>query len=66
VGSVTTIPAYAKYLLAAAAAADFAGIYFGMVYPRVGWLCIGVAGVINAFSAYLGWGALTPPTTSST
>ena len=57
--SSPSTPPVAKYLLAGAAAADFAGIYFGMVYPHLGWACIGIAGIINAFAAYLGWAVST-------
>ena len=56
-------PNYAKYLLGAAAALSFAAIYFGQVYPNLGWDLIGVVGCINAFAAYLGWG--TVPTTTA-
>lgn len=51
-----TTPSYAKYLLAVAAALSAAAIYFGPMYPTYGYFLIGVVGIINAFSAFLGWG----------
>ena len=50
------VPTWAKYLLAANAGIDFAAVYFGQVYPRVGWVLIGVNGIINTVGVYLGWG----------
>jgi len=53
-------PAYAKILLALAAALAFASIYFGMAYPQVGFVLTGIVGALNAFAAYLGWGTIAP------
>ena len=54
---MSAAPSWAKYLLAANAAIDFAAIYFGQVYPKVGWFLIGVNGMINTVGVYLGWGS---------